>query len=139
MLQFLRTPQWTMARRGILIIIVLVVAYTQYSGRLSNYLYRADPQKDLEITKSEFRADIPTTRPVWIIAFRNASRKYTYDTIELEATYFDKDGKFLEKDKLVVHQKLDPLQEKSIASPDFKERPNAARGSLAVLTARQVK
>ncbi len=139
MLQFLRTPQWAMARRGILIIIVLVVAYSQYGPRLTNYLYRSDPQKDIEITRAEFRADIPTTRPVWILGFRNASRRTSYEAIELEASYFDKDGKFLEKDKLVVYQKLDPLQEKSIASPDFKERPNAARGSVAVVTARQVK
>ena len=139
MLQFLRTPQWAMARRGILIVIVLVVAVTQYGGRLTDYLYRPDPQKDIEITKSEFRADIPTAKPVWIIAFRNASRRFTYDKIELEATYFDKEGKPLEKDKLVVYQKLDPLQEKSIASPDFKERPNATRGTVSVITARSLK
>ena len=52
---------------------------------------------------------------------------------------FDKDGALLQKDKLVVHQRLDPLEEKSIASPDFKERPNATRGTLTVLDARQVK
>ncbi len=139
MLQFLRTPQWAVARRGILIVIVLVVAFTQYGGSLTDFLFRPNPQKDIEISKAEFRSDIPTARPVWIIAFRNASRKFTYDTIELEANYFDKDGKALEKDKLVVYQKLDPLQEKSIASPDFKQRPNATRGTLRVIRARRLK
>ncbi len=139
MFQFLRTRQWALARRAILIVIVAVVAFTQYGGGLSSVFYRAKPQSDIEITKAEFRADIPTAKPVWIIGFRNASRRFTYDTIQLEATYFDKDGKLLQKDKLVVHQRLDPLQEKSIASPDFMERPNAARGTLAVLDAHRLK
>ncbi len=139
MLQFLRTSQWAHTRRAILIGIVVVVAFTQYGGGLTSLFYRPKPRSDIEITKAEFRADIPTTKPVWIIGLRNASRRFTYDAIQLEANYFDKDGKLLEKDKLVVHQRLDPLQEKAIASPDFKERPNAARGTLTVLDAQRLK
>src|SRR5689334_4687239 len=123
MLNFLRTREWVIARRAILLIIVIVVAITQYGGGVRALLNRPNAKRDIEITRVEFRADVPAARPVWIIGFRNTSRQFSYDTIQLEANYFDSDGKFIEKDKLVVHQKLDPLQEQSIASPDFKERP----------------
>lgn len=139
MLEFLRTRQWIVARRAILVIIVLLVALNRYGEGLLSYLYRPNPKHDIEITRTEFRADVPAARPVWIIGFRNTSRRFTYDSIQLEANYFDKDGALLQKDKLVVHQRLDPLEEKSIASPDFKERPNATRGTLTVMDAKQVK
>ena len=139
MLQFLGTREWRMARRGILITIVLVVALSRYGGNLVGLFNRPDPKKDIEISKAEFRTDVPTAKPIWIIRFRNASRRFTYDAIQLEANYFDKDGKLLQKDKLVVHQQLDPLQEKQIASPDFKERPDAASGTLTVMDAQRVK
>src|SRR5215469_15029906 len=135
MLEFLRTRQWVVARRIILVGIVLVVAVGRYGDGLVSLLYRPNPKQDIQITRSEFRADIPGARPVWIIGFRNTSRRFTYDSIQLEANYFDNNGTFLQKDKLVVHQRLDPLEEKSIASPDFKERPNATRGTLSVMDA----
>jgi len=139
MLEFLRTRQWIVARRAILVTIVVIVALNRYGGGLTSLLYRPNPKRDIEITRSEFRADIPAAKPVWIIGFRNASRRFTYDAIQLEANYFDKGGALLQKDKLVVHQRLDPLEEKSIASPDFKERPNATQGTLTVLDAQRVK
>ena len=139
MLEFLKTRQWIVARRVILIVIVLIVALNRYGGSLASLLYRPNPKHDIEITRTEFRADIPAARPVWIIGFRNISRRFTYDSIQLEANYFDKNGTFLQKDKLVVHQKLDPLEEKSIASADFKERPNATQGMLIVMDAQRVK
>jgi hypothetical protein len=139
MFQFLRTRQWIIARRVILVAIVLLVALNRYGDGLTSLLYRPNPKRDIEITRTEFRADIPAARPVWIIGFKNTSRRFTYDSVQLEANYFDKDGTFLQKDKLVVHQRLDPLEEKSIASPDFKERPNATRGTLTVLDAVRVK
>jgi hypothetical protein len=139
MLEFLRTRQWSVARRTILIIIVVVVALNRYGDGLVSLFYRPNPKHDIEITRTEFRADIPAERPVWIIGFRNTSRRFTYDSIQLEANYFDKDGAFLQKDKLVVHQRLDPLEEKSIASPDFKQRPNATRGTLNVMDAQRIK
>src|SRR5437764_772419 len=125
MFEFLRTRQWIVARRVVLVVIVLFVALNRYGGGLSSLLYRPNPKADIEITRAEFRADIPAARPVWIIGFRNASRRFTYDAIQLEADYFDNNGTLLQKDKLVVHQRLEPLEEKSLASPDFKERPNA--------------
>jgi hypothetical protein len=139
MLQFLGTREWRMARRGILLTIVLVVAVSRYGGNLVGLFNRPDPKKDIEISKAEFRTDVPTAKPIWIIRLRNASRRFTYDAIQLEANYFDKDGKLLQKDKLVVHQQLDPLQEKQIASPDFKERPDATSGTLTVMDAQRVK
>ena len=139
MLEFLRTRQWIVARRIILVAIVLVVAVSRYGDGLVSLLYRPNPKRDIQIMRSEFRADIPAARPVWIIGFRNTSRRFTYDSIQLEADYFDNNGTFLQKDKLVVHQRLDPLEEKSIASPDFKERPNATRGTLSVMDAVRVK
>ena len=139
MLNFLRSREWAVARRAILVIIVIVVAFSQYGGGFRNIFNRPNPKRDIEITRVEFRADIPALRPVWIIGFRNTSRRFAYDSIQLDANYFDADGKFIERDKLVVHQKLDPLQEISIASPDFKERPNAKRGTLTVLDAQQLK
>jgi len=138
MLEFFRTSQWALVRRIILVIIVIVVAYRTYGGGLQSLFSRPDPQRDIVVTKSEFRTDISSEKPVWIIGFRNSSRKFTYDNIELQANYFDKDGKFLNKDTLVVSQRLDPLQEKTIASPDPKQRDNAAQGSLTVIAARQV-
>jgi hypothetical protein len=138
MFQFLRTREWAIIRRLLLVIIVLIVAYRTYGDRVMSSLIRANPQRDIEITKVEFRPDIPSERPVWIIGFRNGSRRITYDRIELQASYFDKDGQLLEKDKLVVYQRLDPLQEKTIASADFKQRGAAARGTLAVMTAQQI-
>jgi hypothetical protein len=138
MLDFLKTPQWALIRRIVLVIIVIIVAFRSYGGGLTSLFSRPNPQRDIVVTKSEFRTDIPTEKPVWIIGFRNSSRKFTYDTIELQANYFDKDGKFLSKDTLVVSQRLDPLQEKTIASPDPKQRENATQGSLTVIAARQV-
>src|SRR5690348_11244991 len=105
MLEFLRTREWTVARRAILVIIVIVVAFSHYGGGFRALFNRPNPKRDIEITRAEFRADIPAARPIWIIGFRNTSRQFTYDVIQMDANYFDADGKFLEKDKLVVHQK----------------------------------
>jgi hypothetical protein len=138
MLEFLRSPHWPLIRRIILVVIVIIVAFRTYGGGLTSLFSRPNPQRDIVVTKSEFRTDIPTEKPVWIIGFKNSSRKFTYDTIELQANYFDKEGKFLSKDTLVVSQRLDPLQEKTIASPDPKQRENATQGSLTVIAARQV-
>src|SRR5262249_47990242 len=118
MLEFLRSPQWPLIRRIILVVIVIIVAFRTYGGGFAALFSRPNPQREIVVTKSEFRTDIPAEKPVWIIGFKNSSRKFTYDTIELQANYFDKEGKFLSKDTLVVSQRLDPLQEKTIASPD---------------------
>src|SRR3989442_8460338 len=118
MLNFLRTREWVIARRALLVIIVIVIAYSRYGGGFRGFFNRPNPKRDIEVTRVEFRTDVPAARPIWIIGFRNASHSFAYDAIQLEANYFDGDGKLLEKDKIVVHQMIDPLEEKSIASPD---------------------
>lgn len=123
----------------ILILIVIVVAITQYGGGVRSLFNRPNAKRDIQITKAEFRAELGTARPIWIIGFRNTSRQFTYDVIQMEATYFDGDGRFMERDTLVVHQKLDPLQETSLASPDLKQRPRASLGTLSVIDAQRVK
>ena len=40
MLEFLKTRQWIVARRVILIVIVLIVALNRYGGSLTSLLYR---------------------------------------------------------------------------------------------------
>src|SRR5213076_1953963 len=98
---------------------------------------RPNPLRDIVITRAEFRPELPGAKPAWIIGFRNNSDKFTYDQIQLEATYLDDQGRTLERDKLIVRQKLPPGDEKLIGSVDFKNRGQAKTGSLRVLGAQQ--
>jgi hypothetical protein len=139
MLQFLRSRQWIVARRLLLIGIILVLGVRQYGNSLATLLRRPNPARDIVITRAEFRPELPGAKPAWIIGFRNGSEKFTYDQIQLEATYMDDAGKVLERDKLVVRQKLPPGDEKLIGSVDFKSRGAAKSGSLKVVGADQVK
>jgi hypothetical protein len=139
MLQFLRSRQWIVARRLLLIGIILVLGIRQYGSSLVTLLRRPNPARDIVITRAEFRPELPGAKPAWIIGFRNGSEKFTYDQIQLEATYMDDTGKVLERDKLVVRQKLPPGDEKLIGSVDFKSRGAAKSGSLKVVGADQVK
>ena len=139
MLQFLRSRQWIVARRLLLIGIILVLGIRQYGNSLVTLLRRPNPARDIVITRAEFRPELPGAKPAWIIGFRNGSEKFTYDQIQLEATYMDDAGKVLERDKLVVRQKLPPGDEKLIGSVDFKSRGAAKSGSLRVVGADQVK
>jgi hypothetical protein len=139
MLQFLRSRQWIVARRLLLIGIILALGIRQYGSSLVTLLRRPNPARDIVITRSEFRPELPGAKPAWIIGFRNGSEKFTYDQIQLEATYMDDTGKVLERDKLVVRQKLPPGDEKLIGSVDFKSRGAARSGSLKVVGADQVK
>jgi hypothetical protein len=139
MLQFLRSRQWIVARRLLLIGIILVLGVRQYGNSLVTLLRRPNPARDIVITRAEFRPELPGAKPAWIIGFRNGSEKFTYDQIQLEATYMDDAGKVLERDKLVVRQKLPPGDEKLIGSVDFKSRGAAKSGSLKVVGADQVK
>jgi hypothetical protein len=139
MLQFLRSRQWIVARRLLLIGIILALGIRQYGSSLVTLLRRPNPARDIVITRAEFRPELPGAKPAWIIGFRNGSEKFTYDQIQLEATYLDDTGKVLERDKLVVRQKLPPGDEKLIGSVDFKSRGAAKSGSLKVVGADQVK
>lgn len=138
MLEFLRSRHWIIGRRLILVAIVIVVAIRQYGPHLVNMLTRPTPTRDIEITRAEFHPELSGAKPGWIIGFRNNSNKFTYDQIQLEATYFDDQGKVVEKDKLVVHQRLLPRDEQLIGSRDSKERPAAKSGRLTVLGAQEI-
>src|SRR5215467_5977176 len=119
MLDFLRSRQWILWRRLLLVGIIIFLAIRQYGPNLVSMLTRPNPTHDIQITRAEFRPELPGAKPAWIIGFRNLSEKFTYDQIQLEATYLDGEGKVLERDKLVVRQKLPPHEEKLIASVDF--------------------
>jgi len=139
MLQFLRSRQWVVARRLILLGIILLLGVRQYGGNIVSMLRRPNATRDLVITKAEFRPELQNAKPAWIIGFRNLSDKFTYDEIQLEATYLDEKGNVLEQDKLVVKQKIPPGDEKLIASVDFKNRGAARQGTLKVTDAQEVK
>ena len=139
MLDFLRSRQWIVARRLFLIAIIVILGIRQYGNNIVTMLRRPNPTRDIVLTRMEFRPELPGTKPGWIIGFRNNSDKFTYDQIQLEATYMDDQGKVLEKDKLVVKQKLPPGDEKLIGSADFKSRGAAKSGTLKVTGAEQVK
>lgn len=139
MLDFLRSRQWILARRLILVGIVLVLGIRQYGSGIVTMLRRPNPAHDIALTHVEFRPDLPGSTPTWIIGFRNNSNKFTYDQIQLEATYIDDHGKVLEMDKLVVRQKLPPGDDKRIASADFKSRGAAKSGTLKVVGAQETK
>ena len=130
MLEFLRSRQWIIGRRVVLIILVVIIGIRQYGGSLVTYLRRPNPTRDIEITHAEFRPELSGAKPAWIIGFHNASNKFTYDQIQLEATYMDDAGQVLEKDKLIVQQKLPPGDDKLVGSVDFKNRGTAKTGTL---------
>jgi hypothetical protein len=136
MLQFLRSRQWIIARRLLLVGIILVLGIRQYGDSLVSLLRRPNPSRDIVITSAEFRPELPGAKPAWIIRFRNNSDKFTYDQIQLEATYLDDQGKVLDRDKLVVRQKLPPGDEEFVASLDFKSRGAAKQGTLRVVGAK---
>jgi len=139
MLQFLRSRQWVVARRLILVGVILFLGVRQYGDSIVSLLRRPNAARDIVITKAEFRPELQSAKPAWIIGFRNLSDKFTYDEIELEATYLDDQGKVLEQDKLVVKQKIPPRDERLVASVDFKSRGEAKQGTLKVMGAQEVK
>jgi hypothetical protein len=139
MLQFLRSREWVLARRLVLVGIVLFLGIRQYGDSLVSLLRRPNAPRDIVITHSEFRPELGGAKPAWIIGFRNSSDKFTYDQIQLEATYLDDKGNILERDKLAVRQKLPPGDEKLVASVDFKSRGAATQGTLRVVGAEEVK
>jgi hypothetical protein len=139
MLQFLRSRQWVVARRLLLVGFILLLGIRQYGNSFVHLLRRPNPARDITITRAEFRPELAAAKPAWIIGFRNNSDKYTYDHIQLEAMYMDETGRVLEQDKLVVRQKLPPHDEKLVASVDFKNRGGAKKATLRVLGAQEAK
>ena len=139
MAQFFRSRQWIVARRLVLVGIILFLGIRQYGGSLVHLLRRPNPVHDIVITRAEFRPQLVGAKPAWVIRFRNNSDKFTYDQIQLEASYMDDAGKVLEQDKLVVRQKLPPRDEKDVFSADFKNRDGAKKGTLKLLGALEAK
>ena len=139
MFQFLQSRQWILARRLLLLGIIVFLGLRQYGSSLVTMLRRPNPPRDIVLTHAEFRPELPGAKPAWIIGFRNNSEKFTYDQIQLDATYMDEQGKVLESDKLIVKQKLPPGDEKLIGSVDFKDRGAAKSGTLKVIGAETVK
>jgi hypothetical protein len=139
MLRFLRSRQWIVARRLVLIGIIVFLGIRQYGGRIVTLLGRPNPVRDIVITHAEFRPELPGAKPAWIIGLHNISGKFTYDEIQVEATYLDEEGRILETDRLVIRQNLPPGDEKLVGSVDFKSRGAAKRGSLRVTGAATVR
>ena len=140
MADFLRSRPWVMGRRFVLLSIVLIVAYRSYGDSFFSYL--RGPRSTRGTSSSHgpnFVRNCRNRRPGWIIGFRNDSVRYTYDQIQLEATFTDDAGKVIEQDTLVVKQKLPPGFEQIIGSTDFKYRGGATRGSLKVIGAERVR
>jgi hypothetical protein len=129
---------WIMGRRIAMVLLIVFLGYRSYGGYLYSKFQRADGARDVVLTKYEFRPEVPDSRPAWIIGFRNASGRFTYDSIQLEATYMDETGKVLQTDTLIVRQKLVPGDEQLIASTDIKDRPGATTGTLKVLGAESI-
>ena len=136
--EFLRSPKWIIGRRLVLIGIIVLLGLRQYGGRIVTLLTRPDPARDIVITHAEFRPELPGGKPAWIIGMHNNSSKYTYDQIQVAATYLDEGGRVVDRDKLVIRQKLPPGDEKLIGSGDIKSRGTATRGSLTVTGATTV-
>jgi hypothetical protein len=137
--EFLRSRQWIVVRRLILIGIVVLLGLRQYGPRIAMLLTRPDPARDIVITHAEFRPELTGAKPAWIIGMHNNSSKYTYDQIQVAATYLDEQGEIVDRDQLVIRQKLPPGDEKLIGSVDFKSRGAATRGSLTVTGAATVR
>ena len=137
-LDFLRSRQWIITRRLVLVGIIVLLGIRQYGGQITALLTRPNPARDIVITHAEFRPELAGAKPAWIIGMHNNSSKYTYDQIQMAATYLDEEGKIIDTDKLVILQKLQPGDEKLIGSVDFKSRGAAKRGSLTVTGAATV-
>jgi hypothetical protein len=138
-LQFFRTREWIFIRRLVLIGLVVFLGIRTWGSYLLMPFQSANASRDILITKSEFRPDIPGAKPAWIIGIRNNSSRFGYEEIQLEATYLDEKGAVLQKDSMTLHQKLVPGQEEVIGSTDIHERPGAANGRLRIVSAKKLK
>ena len=132
---FLNSRSWIIGRRIVLISLVFVIAYRNYSGTVEDWFSRPDPKTDIIITHTEFRTDLEgDLRPAWFIGIQNQSPDTAYGNIVLEATYSD-GVTVLERDQIVIDQRLLPGQEELVGSRDSSIRKGAIQGSLRVLDA----
>jgi hypothetical protein len=139
MLNFLRTKQWVLARRLLLVAVILVLAWRNYGDRVTSWMQSSnDAQQDIVITKAEFHGSGPGERPAWILNLHNRSTENTYNRIHLAATYSDGAGRVLQTDTLIVNQVLRPGEQKLVASVDSRERGAAVNGYVTVLDAERM-
>ena len=138
-LHFFRTREWVFVRRLVLTGLIVFLAYRTWGSYLLTPFQSANASRDIVITKSEFRPDVPGSKPAWIIGVRNNSSRFGYELIQLEATYLDTSGAVLQKDTMTLHQKLVPGQEEVIGSTDIHERPGATNGQLKIVSATTLK
>lgn len=136
--RLLQNPRWIMGRRIAMVLLIVILGLRSYGGYLSSRFRGANGARDVVITRYEFHPELQDAKPTWIINFRNASSRYTYDSIQLDAGYLDDNGKVLQKDRLVVRQKLAPGEEQLVGSSDTKNRPGATTGTLTVMGAENV-
>ena len=137
-MNLLRSRHWVAGRRAILILTAVVLGYRSYGDSIAGWFGGPDPAREIVITQSEFIPDVGGERPAWIIRLRNDSSRTTYDEITLEATYVDDRGAIVERDRIVISQRLAPGEEKQIPSRDPKARGNATAATLKVLDAQVV-
>ena len=118
--------------------LVLIVAYRNYGDTVTGWFERPGPETNIVVTHTEFRANLEgDLRPAWFIGLHNQSPDTAYDNIVLEATYSD-GVTVLERDQLVIDQRLGPGQEELIGSRDASIREGAIRGWVRVLDAEVV-
>jgi hypothetical protein len=118
--------------------LVLIVAYRNYGDTVTGWFERPGPETNIVITHTEFRTNLDgDLRPAWFIGLHNQSPDSTYDNILLEATYSD-GVTVLERDQIVIDQRLEPGQEELIGSRDSSIREGAIRAWLRVLDAEVV-
>ena len=134
-LSFLRTREWVLVRRLILVGLIVVLGFRAFGHSLLAPLQSPNAARDVVITKSEFRPDVAGVRPAWIIGIRNKSTRFGYNLIQVEATYFDKTGAVLQKDTMTLRHKLIPREEEVIGTSDLRERPEATNGTLRIISA----
>lgn len=138
-MSFLQSRRWRVGRRIALVLIVLLVAYRNYGDTIAGWFRPPGPETDIVITHSEFRTDLGgDPRPAWFIGLENRSDTTVYDNVVLEATYSD-GVNVLERDTLVVDQRLAPGQKALIGSRDSRVRRGVETASLRVLDAEVVK
>ena len=130
--------RWPVARRVLLVSIVVIVAYRNYGDTINGWFTTPGPETEIVITHTEFRTDLEgDLRPAWFIGLLNRSDDTVYDNIVLEATYFS-GATILETDRLIIEQRLRPGQEELIGSRDSRVREGATAGQVRVIGAEVV-
>lgn len=134
---FFRSRRWVIVRRSALVVILLVLAYRNYGPAIENWFRDTGPAELIRVTHTEFRREVAGEPPVWFIGLENASPDTAYENIVLEATYSDGET-VLERDELIVDQRLLPGQEVLIGSRESELREDATEGWVRVIGAEMV-